>query len=172
MSYVEAVNGKVISRLVNLLSLRVREPGKELAMARRAEDFPLMISQYGLVPTLTFFLSKVKDEGSRALDEGFRYFRGDSLRLDADSPLVNDAAGGEGKGYASYLALVLVWPLGEAMKNVGVELTGGSQPNQRGGGLVEELLRHIDDIKAHQLELEMASMPGLLELKKILKALS
>ncbi len=170
MSSGELINGDIVRKLVKLFESKTnnskkedKEP-KEPPIARRAEDFPFMIAQYGLTSTLTFFLSKVGKESDDLLKKGFDYFSGivdkpgGDVKDDATNPDV-------GKGYASYLALVLVWPLGKALKEVGIDIS--SQSN-----IVDQVLNKLDAIKQNEMKLELRIMPSLLELKKIIKALS
>lgn len=181
MSYISRVEGRVVGRLVQLMEStrgqeeRGGEGRHRMGITRRAEDFPLIISQYGLSSALTFFLSKVGRDDSELLDYGVDYFRG-AVSLDQElgkeKELVKDA-GEEGKGYASYLALVLVWPLGEAMDGAGLDgvVKGLKPPGGRVRGAAGILLRNLQGIQERELLLEAAAMPGLLELKKITRAL-
>lgn len=179
MSYISRVEGRVVGRLVQLMEStrgqeeRGGEGRHRVGITRRAEDFPLIISQYGLSSALTFFLSKVGRDDSGLLDYGVDYFRGAvSLDQELGGKLVKDA-GEEGKGYASYLALVLVWPLGEAMAGAGLDgvAKGLKPPGGRVRGAAGILLRNLQGIQERELLLETAAMPGLLELKKIMRAL-
>lgn len=179
MSYISRVEGRVVGRLVQLMEStrgqeeRGGEGHHRMGITRRAEDFPLIISQYGLSSALTFFLSKVGRDDSELLDYGVDYFRG-AVNLDQElgKELASDA-GEEGKGYASYLALVLVWPLGEAMAGAGLDgvVKGLKPPGGRVRGAAGILLRNLQGIQERELLLEAAAMPGLLELKKITRAL-
>jgi len=183
LSYISRVEGQVVGRLVQLIEStrgqeeqgRGGEGHHRMGITRRAEDFPLMISQYGLSSALTFFLSKVGRDDSELLDYGVDYFKGPVVNIDQKvrEKLASDA-GEEGKGYVSYLALVLVWPLGEAMAGAGLNgvvnglKLSGSDHVRGAAGL---LLRNLQGIQERELLLEVAAMPGLLELKKITRAL-
>jgi len=163
------INDDIVKRLVKLVE-ELRSEQKEesnLAITRRAEDFPLMISQYGLSSTITFFLSKIGDERSTLLDTGLEYFKGIEPQIPEN---LKEDAGRSGKGYASYLSLVLVWPLEDAFKKVKINgLVDELKPNS--SGVRDTLLENLHNIQRNELVLEAEAMPALLELKKILRAL-
>ena len=168
MSFVNnIINDDIVKRLVKLVE-ELRSEQKEesnLAITRRAEDFPLMISQYGLSSTITFFLSKIEKE--KLLDTGLEYFKGVEPQIQGN---FKEDAGRSGKGYASYLSLVLVWPLEDAFKKVKINgLVDELKPNS--SGVRDTLLENLHNIQRNELVLEAEAMPALLELKKILRAL-
>ncbi|MGC8569588.1 MAG: hypothetical protein ACP5LW_06265, partial [Nitrososphaeria archaeon] len=79
-----------------------------------------------------------------------------------------------GKGYASYLSLVLIWPLGDIMRRYQEieNLSGYSLISNQSGNPRNALLRGLGTLEKYAPKIEISSMPALLELKKILKALS
>jgi len=161
------INDDIVKRLVKLVEELRSEPKKEsnLAITRRAEDFPVMISQYGLTPTITFFLSKM--EKKTLLDTGLKYFKGVESQIQSD---LKEDAGRSGKGYASYLSLVLVWPLEDAFKKVKInDLVDELKSNS--SGTCDTLIKNLYNIQRNELVLEAEAMPALLELRKILRAL-
>ena len=168
MSFINnIINDDIVKRLVKLVE-ELRSEQKEesnLAITRRSEDFLLMISQYGLSSTITFFLSKIENE--KLLDKGLEYFKG--LEPQIPENLKGDA-GSSGKGYASYLSLVLAWPLDDAFKKV--KINGlVDELKQNSSGVRDTLLKNLHNIQRNELVLEAEALPGLLELKKILRAL-
>ncbi|MGC8569581.1 MAG: hypothetical protein ACP5LW_06230, partial [Nitrososphaeria archaeon] len=131
--------------------------------------------QYGLVPTITFFLSKIDDEKSRnAFSSGLKYFSGKDTGNSNKYAVINDGVNSRGKGYASYLSLVLIWPLGDIMKQYQEieNLSGYSLISNQRDDPRNVLLRGLGTLEKYAPKIEILSLPALLELKKILRALS
>ncbi len=178
MSYAKLINEKVVERIVGLLKFlpsKIGEESVQLPIARRAEDFPFMISQFGLVPAITFFLSKIEKNTQNVFVYGLNYFSNKTIDESKDNEkirlLSHDAVFPEGRGYASYLAIVLVWPLGEIIENIEniKDLSGSSLAKEADPH--KYLLKKVGMIEGYATKIEIMSMPRLLELKKITRAL-
>lgn len=107
---------------------------------RRVEDFPGLVSAAGLVPALTFYLSKVEDYG--VLRDFYSLFSSGSLPRDARREKMLEDLREEGLGYASALAAILAYAARQAPAGCSLKLDGDAARGvaefldciRRGGG--------------------------------------
>ena len=131
-------------------------------VARRAKDLPSMVSSAGLVPALTFYMSKA-DQG---LYQGlYRYLRGgagDAHGVCSAAPegLRKELGGKEGAGYAALLALAAVF-LAE---------TGYLDPEPVDYRSLAEALRGLAAGTVRALAAERLLLEYLVEVKKLAEA--
>ena len=130
------------------------------AIARRAKYLPSLILSAGLVPALTFYMSKTG--GKEAYRNAFRVLRGD-VDCDVLKKVGDDLGGGEGKGYAVVLAAVI-----DALSKLHPEALGGEAPQD-----LKVLAAKLKEMHENKLDItaEAVLQPYLVELKKVVEAL-
>jgi CRISPR type III-B/RAMP module-associated protein Cmr5 len=126
-------------------------------VTRRLREFPQLMLQVGLVPALTFLLSKVNEKDDKeAYSETVKTVLGE----EAESSKLCKKASGEGQGYAHSLAMLMVF----AAKHSGCSVDEIREVD----GRMVECLEKIEDkgVVVEKLVLLYAN-----ELKKLMTAL-
>ena len=134
---------------------------KSKAIASRLSDFPALAATSGIMPALTFYLSKAVDE-EEAFTATYRLIKTAECRFTGER-LSNtkkyfekiEGSGGEGKGYGVTLALILA-----SLEKIGYLAVEAERPGIRevadallrvlegaGGASDEEVLQVITELK-------------------------
>lgn len=131
-------------------------------VARRAKDLPSMVSSAGLVPALTFYMSKADQEIYQRLYSYLRGRGGDVHGVCSAAPgdLRKELGGKEGAGYAALLALAAAF-LAE---------TGYLDPEPVDYRSLAEALRGLAAGTVRALAAERLLLEYLVEVKKLAEA--
>ncbi len=121
---------------------------------RRARELPSLMLQAGLVPTLTFFMSKAEEN---EFMEWFSYLRNPQPTNRPSSDLK-----GEGGGYSVLLAMIF-----DAME----KLAGVNVGSVSGFTDLLKILLGIGSGRGESLRISRILMPYLVEVKKLATAL-
>ncbi|ABM80566.1 type III-B CRISPR module-associated protein Cmr5 [Hyperthermus butylicus] len=124
------------------------------AISRRLKDFPQLILQSGLVPALTFYLSKLSEKADQdAYELTVKVLTEQRLEGDERRKLCRKTSG-EGGGYPHVLALVLVYAAERAgcsvdsIARIGSSLVGCLETVQKKGVTVEKLVQaYVNELK-------------------------
>jgi CRISPR type III-B/RAMP module-associated protein Cmr5 len=132
------------------------------AIVRRLKNAPQLMLQTGLIPTVTFYLSKLdKKEKQDAYSIAIRVIQGVKNTLeDEEKRKFCSNTSGEGGGYPHALALILAY----AAKQAGCKLDNIVELNS-------EFLKCIEEIQKRGATIERLVQAYVNELKKIASAL-
>ncbi len=147
-------------------ALRIKEAAESVGAGgrgfrRRARDLPSLALSAGLVPALTFYLSKV--ERGDLLSEALELLRGSRKPEEAAKKLGGELGDKEGAGYTIMLAAIAV--AAEALAGVSL-LAGGGDPRIS----LAQGLRKLRERAGEERRLLRILQPYLTELKKLADA--
>ncbi len=130
---------------------------------RRAKDLPSLISTVGLVPALTFYMSKASENNYKRV---LMYLNGklpsDKELCDKDG-LASEIGGGEGAGYSSLLALTLA-----ALVRLGI-ISGGVEQVESFNKVAKNL-KSLHERSHEEMAAESLILDYLIEVKKLAEA--
>ena len=131
----------------------VNKEGRKIkgdAIARRLQEFPQLALQVGLVPALTFYLSKIDNqEKINAYNASIN-----AIMSKSSNKYICEKASGEGGGYPQALAIILAYAgiiagcSNDQLVNIGQKLVECIDGIQKKGVTVEALtITYSDEIK-------------------------
>jgi len=130
----------------------------ETVIPKRLEDFSSLVPQVGLIPAITFFLSKIDEEGKvNAYEATLKAIREPDKQ--PDKAICNDLSGAGG-GYPHALALLLAYI---------AERAGCSDASYE--TIQPDLVNCLEKIESQSTLIEKFTLSYAYELKKLAKAL-
>jgi len=134
------------------------EEDKKRGFTRRASNFPSLLTSAGLIPAITFYMAKAKEE---KYTSAYKYLKGEEI---ADDVLKDELSTEESAGYSLYLACVA-----DALKRACEELCNYKEEPEDLKKLVAMLKKIRKEGKS--LLLEKIIQEYSIEMKKLAEAL-
>lgn len=130
----------------------------ETVLSRRLEDFPTLMLQVGLIPAITFYISKIDDQKKvKAYEVTLNVIRNPEEKPSVD--ICHDLSGAGG-GYPHATALLLAYA---------GEISGCSDTSYATTG--PDLVECLKKIEEQGMRIEKLTLNYVYELKKLAKAL-
>ncbi|NOZ89341.1 MAG: type III-B CRISPR module-associated protein Cmr5 [Crenarchaeota archaeon] len=131
------------------------------AIARRAEDLPSLVASAGLIPALTFYMSKAERDKFRA----FLGILAGGRAVEECKGIGEEFGAGEGAGYSAMLAVAA-----KALEDLG--FINVSESLGEGGDPLQTLARGLQRLRGSPEELvaERQMIELLVEVKKLAEA--